>query len=86
MSPTASSWKIKKENGAGPGTYDFMGNEETTQKRRISMAKSTAVRASFTDAHIKMNKYKPSMGHYKKIDNGLKMCGRETLATATIVV
>lgn len=50
------------------------------------MAKTTAARASFTDAHIKMHKYKPSMGHYKKIDNGLKMCGRETLTTAALVV
>ena len=50
------------------------------------MAKTTTARQSFTDAHIKMKKGIPSMGHYKKIDNGLKMSGRETLSTATLVV
>lgn len=46
------------------------------------MSKVGQERKSFTDAHIKMHKNKPAVGHYKNIDKGLKMSGRELLSTA----
>ena len=79
QTPQASSWKIKKEDGAGPGSYNFTESYDNTQKRRVSMSKVSQERKSFTDAHIKMKKGVPGMGLYKNIDRGYKMTGRETL-------
>ena len=30
--PTGSTWKIKKEDGAGPGTYNFTESYDNTQR------------------------------------------------------
>lgn len=69
-------------DGAGPGSYDFPKSYDTTQRHKVSMAKQTDNRVGFTDSYAKLYKYIPGMGHYKEVDRGLKVIGKETLSTA----
>lgn len=82
MTSPGSSWKIAKTKEAGPGTYDDLKAYDTTQRRKVGVAKPTEKRQSFVDTIAKQHKYKPGVGKYKEIDRGLKLVGRETLATA----
>jgi poly-D-alanine transfer protein DltD len=75
-STAESSWKIPKSKEAGPGSYDEIKSYEMTQRKKVSMSKTTDKRVGFTEAIAKLNKYKPDPAKYKEIDRGLKICGR----------
>lgn len=68
---TAPGWKIAKIDSPGPGSYDCIEAEKTTQKHRLAgPVNSTSKRTTFTDNIAKLTKTNPGLGFYKEVDSG----------------
>jgi len=72
------SWRIAKEDGPAPGSYDTVTAEKSTQKRRTEgPPERRQLRVIFTDTEAKRRKFVPGLGHYKELDKGLNaICKR----------
>lgn len=55
----------------GPGSYDTIDAEKSTQKPKlVGPINSTGKRTTFTENYSKLTKQNPGLGYYKESDKG----------------
>lgn len=74
VSQQDTGWKIKKEDGPAPGSYDYCKSFDSTQKAKISgHEERKSKRLDYVDEYAKHFKKNPPPGHYPEVDKGKKL-------------
>ena len=77
VSQQDTGWRIKKEDGPSPASYDYMKSFDSTQKARITgHNERKSKRLDYVDEYAKHFKSNPPPGKYSDMDKGRALQSR----------